>query len=113
MRQSLAQSADRDDLEPSATERPSCPSGHNGMNMQVTPQQNLSWAGEQCQNQENLSMDGRVVRLVGQLDLENLDALMTPISNDDETPGLGSAGTSRLLSDVVGVSNWTTARSAN
>ena len=54
-------------------------------NMHVTPQQNPFWACEECQNNKNLSLDGRVVRLIDRVDLENLDALMTPIGNDDET----------------------------
>ena len=96
MRQSLAESADSDHLEPSATGHQSdstlvggsedrrdifCPS----MNRQVAPQRNLFWACEQCQNEQNLRMDERLVRVIHRVDLENLDALMTPIGNDDET----------------------------
>ena len=66
-------------------ERRFCPNGHGGRNMHVAPQQNPFWACEPCQNNLNLGLDGRVVRLIDRVDLENLDALMTPIGNDDET----------------------------
>ena len=56
--------------------------------MQVTPQQCLLWASEQCQNRHILSMGCRVVRLFDWVDLENFDALMTPHGHDDEAPAL-------------------------
>ena len=64
-------------------ERRFCPNGHGAWNMHVTPQQNPFRACEECQNNKNLGLDGRV-------DLENLDALMTPIGNDDDDPSLSS-----------------------
>ena len=69
-------------------ERPFCAHGHGGMNMQVTPQQNLFSACEQCQSKQNLSLDGRVVQLIDQVDLENIDALRTLVDPDGETPVL-------------------------
>ena len=67
-------------------ERPFCPSGHGGMNITDTYlNRTCTGAFEQCQNKQNLSLDGRMVRLIDRPD-ENLDALMTPIGNDDETP---------------------------
>ena len=58
------------------------------MNMQVTPQQCLFWASEQCQNRHILSKDCRVVRLFDWVDLENFDALMIPHGKHDEAAAL-------------------------